>query len=441
MSDLENDKDKVALVEGKRKVMSQGQTVAIENRDTFIEEGKTSEKSRLPDESKKPLSEPTKKRSTEEIFSNIFSVKLEKNGDVKPAKITQTDLSRLCSVGKKENFGSEKLARVSSDAELTDTDLKCLTQIALHAMDIKDSACQKELFEICIRIVSGIWFNKHHASMDLYQDIFDGIGDHPNDILYMNTTLQTMFDKRTPSLAQANYSAQTINTTDSELEHSKSTISNTKRSIGWYRKVLERQKRNLQMVGVLWLVNKGTVDLEIAGDYFFNEIDAQSASKATFRDVVLYLANKYLVPEARFTQVVSMLNNKVSTLERERDNVEKSLRQREYKISQLEADLTVKRQEAEHFRRKITEVEIGHADLEKKHENDQLDQRAKRTHLRDNEERAKAKAINLLSEDVLVPLRLSLAALQREKPKTEVAAHQIELVLESIERDLQWFKK
>ena len=71
----------------------------------------------------------------------------------------------------------------------------------------------------------------------------------------------------------------------------------------------------------------------------------------------------------------------------------------------------------------------------------QLDERATRTHLRDNAGQAKAKAFNLLTEDVLEPLKLSLAALQREKPKTEVAVHQIELAVESIERDIKWFSE
>ena len=103
--------------------------------------------------------------------------------------------------------------------------------------------------------------------------------------------------------------------------------------------------------------------------------------------------------------------------------------------------MSVKRQEAEHSLRAAIEAQAGNAHLKKQFENHQLDEKATRTHLRDNEGKAKAKAINLLSEEVLEPLRLSLSALQREKPKTEVAAHQIELVLESIKRDLQWFRK
>ncbi|MNR59671.1 hypothetical protein D3C85_1809820 [compost metagenome] len=70
-----------------------------------------------------------------------------------------------------------------------------------------------------------------------------------------------------------------------------------------------------------------------------------------------------------------------------------------------------------------------------------LDEKAKRVHLRDDTGRAKAKATNLLSEDVLEPLRLSLAALRRDNPKTEVAAHHIDLVLETVERGLSWFKE
>lgn len=70
-----------------------------------------------------------------------------------------------------------------------------------------------------------------------------------------------------------------------------------------------------------------------------------------------------------------------------------------------------------------------------------LDDKAQRVHLKDDVSKAKSRAFNLLNEDVKEPLKLSLNALQREKPKVEIATHYVELVLESIERELSWFRK
>ena len=130
-----------------------------------------------------------------------------------------------------------------------------------------------------------------------------------------------------------------------------------------------------------------------------------------------------------------------SGLEYGKKYAEELLRQRDNKISQLQIDLSSQKQEVKNTRTIASEYQASNKNLKKQLEDQQLDERARRTHLRDSEGKVRAKAFNLLSEDVLEPLRLSLAALQRENPKTENAAHQIELVLESIERDLQWFKE
>jgi hypothetical protein len=107
----------------------------------------------------------------------------------------------------------------------------------------------------------------------------------------------------------------------------------------------------------------------------------------------------------------------------------------------LKTILDENKKEKEENVRRIAELESELRALELANEEQQLNERAKRTHLRDDTGRIKAKAFNLLTEDVLEPLSLSLAALRREKPKTEVAAHYVELAIESIERNLKWFKE
>ena len=115
--------------------------------------------------------------------------------------------------------------------------------------------------------------------------------------------------------------------------------------------------------------------------------------------------------------------------------------ERSRQISRLQEDLSTKQQELEQSMEKVDAYRSDLKGLKKQTEDQQLNERAARTHLRDSEGKVRAKAFNLLSEEVLEPLRLSLAALQRDNPKTESAIHQIELALESIERDIPWFKE
>ena len=69
------------------------------------------------------------------------------------------------------------------------------------------------------------------------------------------------------------------------------------------------------------------------------------------------------------------------------------------------------------------------------------DEKAKRVHLHDDTKRAKAKAINLLEEDVLESIKLCLSALRRDNPKVNIATQHLEIIEESIEKGLKWFKK
>lgn len=70
----------------------------------------------------------------------------------------------------------------------------------------------------------------------------------------------------------------------------------------------------------------------------------------------------------------------------------------------------------------------------------QLDERSKRTHLRDETIKTKAKAYNLLTEDIIEPLKISLSALKRDTPKVAVAVDHLEIIIETIENNLKWFK-
>ena len=66
--------------------------------------------------------------------------------------------------------------------------------------------------------------------------------------------------------------------------------------------------------------------------------------------------------------------------------------------------------------------------------------KARCTHLRDDTSKAKAKAYNLLNENVLEYLKLIESALNRPNPKTEVALHFTQIMIEDVESAIPFFK-
>jgi hypothetical protein len=117
--------------------------------------------------------DPPKIKSISEIFTDTFSVQKDKDSKVKPAQITKTDLKLLCSIEKVDDFNSDVIENICKDAQETDPKLECLTEIILNIMESKNSECKKVLFEICIKIASGVWIKKQDDSLDLYKDIFE----------------------------------------------------------------------------------------------------------------------------------------------------------------------------------------------------------------------------------------------------------------------------
>lgn len=78
---------------------------------------------------------------------------------------------------------------------------------------------------------------------------------------------------------------------------------------------------------------------------------------------------------------------------------------------------------------RIAELEAEVAALK-----DQLEiEKAERVHFRDDVNKAKVLAHNLIVDDLMPDLKLCLKALRRDEPKVFVAAHRIDLILDRAE--------
>lgn len=386
---------------------------------------------------KRPRSKPDPK-SAKEIFLDTFSVSKDKDGNIKRASISQTALKTL-QTETADLLDNGFIDKLCMDAVQTDPELSCLTEIALTAMQRKDADKRDMLFTACIRMASGTWIHsKSDDQIDLYDNIFREPEKIENLIVHLEKKLAERFNKRITSLSKRDYYAQPKSVTTTTVDQASSTNPQIKKSVT--KKSLLSQQGNLITLGILWLIQKNQIDTEVVVDYFLDHINQGSKTEISLYEVSVYLAEQRLKPDTLLLKTLSrlrekrnllnednkQLQNKISQLERDKSQAEVRIDGQQQQIARLESERLQLSQDADQLRLQIQEQE--------------LDARADRTHLRDDEKRVRAKAFNLMTEDVLEPLKLALVVLQREKPKVESAAYQIESAIDSIERELKWFK-
>lgn len=404
-----------------------------ENDITLIEQKNEPDALNEKDSHKKFVKLDEPKKSAQDIILGVFNKQYDKDGKIKPAKISKRDLKSLNLLSTPETLTRELVDSIAEAAALTDPSLDCLAELALSVTEDSQGDWQQALFKFCVQVASGVWIHKHTKSVDLFRDIFV---EHKNSDDWLNIleySLSQKYQKRIAGLK----SRETLHVSvESDALEPVSDLSSSEQ-----QKTLEKQHRNLLLIGVLWLLNESRCDLRDIIGYLNQSVVVNHGSKATLKDVSLLLAWQWVSPNPRIIRLLAMQAEQNKQLEDGLKRTEKLMLQKEQQIEQLRCDLTAKKNEVQRAITEARNYQTSLDELKKQAEDQQLDARAARTHLRDSEGKVRAKAFNLLSEEVLEPLRLSLSALQRENPKTKVAIHQIELVVESIERDLQWFKE
>lgn len=369
-----------------------------------------------------------------EIISQIFEVSLDKDQNIKPATLSKTDFKAIVSCQATGNFDVHLADKVAGDASKTDPQLSALTQLAVAASRCREDALRYALLTFCVRLASDLWINRHRESHDLFQDILDGDkGLDSTPLRFLRNALAALYLKRIeyvrsnpPVIPPATTDGVTALLAGSDLLTPAELV---------------RQRDNLLLIGGLWLLAKGKSDPSQAIEFFAELLEERQSRTPSNRDVALYLAEQYVQHESLLADTLDYFKQRTNEQATNGKRLQSALEHSEHEALRLKAQLTEHKRRAEEQAQLIAELEAEISRLQHTFEEQQLDERAKRTHLRDNTGQVKAKAFNLLIENVLEPLKLSLSALQREKPKTEVAAHHIELAVESIERDIKWFKE
>ncbi|MED5491566.1 MAG: hypothetical protein VYD45_05525 [Pseudomonadota bacterium] len=368
------------------------------------------------------------------IISQIFEVSLDKDQNIKPASLSKTDFKAIVSCQAAGDFDAQLADKVIEDASKTDSQLSALTQLAVAASRCRENSLRYALLTFCVRLASGLWINRHRESHDLFQDILDGDkGLDSTPLRFLRNALAALYDKRIEYVRSSpSVSPQVATEAVTALLSGSDLLTPAE---------LVRQRDNLFLIGGLWLLAKGESDPSQAIEFFAELLEERQSRTPSSREVALYLAEQYVQHECLLADTLDYFKQRANEQATHGKRLQSALEHSEHEAARLKAQLTEHKRTAEEQAQLIAKLGAEVSRLKHTIEEQQLDERAKRTHLRDNTGQVKARAFNLLIENVLEPLKLSLSALQREKPKTEVAAHHIELAVESIERDIKWFKE
>lgn len=375
-------------------------------------------------------------KSVAQIFSEAFAITTDKDQNIKPASISKADLKALTASQQDERLSNELAEQITNAACKTDPELKCLSLITLAAIKCQHDALRHDLLSFCVRLVSSLWIQRHRGSFDLYRDIMDAdMGLDSAPLTFLRNSITELYRKRiefAASQAREHTKHKSDNAVVAEEPAALDSLP---------KKTLEAQRDNILLIGALWLMAQGKADPSAAIEFFSSLLHEQTSRTQSNRAIAVFLAEQYANQESLLADTIDYFKKQFTELADQRKFLQSKQHAQEFELNKLHATVREQHSEIADKDQQIARLLAETAQLKDALQEQQLDERATRTHLRDNAGQAKAKAFNLLSEDVLEPLKLSLAALQREKPKTEVAAHHIELAVENIEREIKWFSE
>lgn len=417
--------------------------LSLQGKSTNMQAAKTDNKDTVETDRK-----AVKELSAQDIFLDAFTKRVDKENNIKPARITKVNLKLLSSFEEVEPFKDSVIDSIIESANFTDRSLDCLIEIFLALTAAQNCKANEVLLDLCIRIASGVWINQHEGSLNLFKDLFNGSTEFSDPITYLNGVLDEKYKKRIAGLSR-------IRTTTAQRDEAEvlsgGSASNKTRVEGGdlTKKILEKQKENIFLMGAFWLCSHkksesdehAISDVNKVANFLLPLVAASSPGKTNYAEVALFLANQCIEPSGPTIRTLSMAQADVQSLREANAQLRKQIDGKDQQISVLNKKESLQSERITESNAKAASLQAEIDSLKQAIKDLDLDERAKRTHLRDSEGQVRSKAFNLLSEDVLMPLELALSALKREKPKSELAAHQIELAVESIERELKWFSE
>lgn len=367
------------------------------------------------------------------ILDSIFHPLQRKDGVFMQASISHIELSAMKRLGSGQESGiplsAKQIELYSEFVGKSDTQFKTLLKVVL-ATQALESKTRGQLLDFCAQAISRNWIASHRQENNIFISLAEPIGFDNSEIL-ANLTMKVdvEYERRIENLKK-------------RIKEQNNLGGASEKSIRSQKpEQLISQRENLLSICYLWATEKGKCEPKKAIAAFEKRLLKNVNNSDSLRSVYYFLASQQMDNKKGAADTVLYYDDLLCKAnERRRVSEDKALATQNQLLREKDINGELHKKNAQYQEEiESLKAQLSHATYESNEQ--QLDQQAQRVHLRDDASKAKSKAYNLLTEEVDGPLKLSLKALLRESPKVEVAAHQIELAIESINRELKWFKK
>ncbi|MBV5339182.1 MAG: hypothetical protein J0665_06430 [Deltaproteobacteria bacterium] len=351
--------------------------------------------------------------------STKFVLNQSQLNGLKKVKVLQDDtLKRIA--------GSDLMSRV----HLLDPDYRNLLRLALTSEGCS-STVRKYLLKFAVLVISRNWYKKDTQCDNVFEKFNEN--KRLNEQSALSSVLDTMRKEYNKYIDDNKKETDKKDKKTTENAHQLLTVDQ-----------LRRQLSNILIVCCLW-----ADEVEQFEDRGIDELErlilpvSNNSSRKLLASSVRYLiaASYYQPTKKQVSSTIRYYKEQLQSAQLQQEKIESEKAALLEKIEQLrvrnQALETSQSQQVE----KTNNLEQDIIQFINEAKEKDLSEQAKRVHLKDDTITAKAKAYNLLAEDIEPPLQLSLKALLRDNPKVESAVYQIELALESIEKELSWFNK
>ncbi|WP_158768847.1 hypothetical protein [Paraglaciecola sp. L1A13] len=378
------------------------------------------------------IKKPQRAPLTGSIFELLHSFASKTSKELKEKKsttITKLSISQQSLLKNSidlKPLSAKQLAELKPILLNVDPSFSLIVQIVLIAIEHKKHGVGTVIVEDCARLISILIFN---MSADTQTSIY----------FSLTSGSQGKVDlERFAANLDAQYKS-VIRLQNEDVDESN--LTNTGEPIS--PATVKKQQQNISTLGILWCLSKGRVAptdvIEFLCHQYSKDIVIEEETKT---DIALFLNQILSKPESKkLFQLIKYFTDKVSGSERIRINEQKELVKQKKTINSLMQELNDNETQTENYEIELKQLKEKIAQLENSLDSQQKLGTADVVHLKDDHNKVKSKTLNLLEEDVMPLLQTSLHALNKDTPKTHVAIHHIDLVLENIEGTIKWLKK
>ena len=364
------------------------------------------------------------------VLEAVLVPTTDKNGNTKSSNFTQAHQDALTRINETESLTNKMVKDLVRYVGITDPEFKKLLQILLLTLGNGDVS--KVVLDFCVKAISENWIHKERGDTNLFLSEAGIIGfSNPAIMAVLSKSFSDKYNNRIEKLKD------TLKNKEKGLPSS-----NPEPEVRSLKpEQMRRQCENLLAICYLWAIETGKCAPKQAIKEFEKLFLEQAKDEKIEKIVCHFLAKQLDAPKNGVVEMLHYYNSAITTVREEHRFADLLCQRLQSQLVETTAERDKLVQKTVDLEQKVADLEAQLNEARAQAHEQELDDKAIRVHLKDDVSQAKSRAFNLLNEEVVAPLRLSLQALQRENPKVHVAEHQVELVLESIERELEWFKK